>query len=203
MAVPLKPHNERKETIMAKVMFYAVTSEQFTALESKNENALYFLSDTGELYKGSVRFSFPVKQVETFPETGESGVVYVKNDGEAKIWSGSAYITLGSNLIDNFVSSAVRHVVTAAEAGNGIYTGMTSGDIGILFTMNAGEQIFVRLTDLVDTYSADNSTAKGVTVAVSGYQISAEVNVSSDANNMLQLKNNGLYAAPMEWQTVE
>ena len=188
---------------MAKVLFYAVTSEQFTDLENKNENALYFLSDTGELYKGSVRFSFPVKQVETFPETGESGVVYVKNDGEAKIWSGSAYITLGSNLIDNFVSSAVRHVVTAAEAGSGIYTGMTTGDIGILFTMNAGDQIFVRLTDLVDTYSADNSTAKGVTVAVSGYQISAEVNVSSDANNMLQLKNNGLYAAPMEWQTVE
>ena len=188
---------------MAKVMFYAVTAEQFTALETKNENALYFLSDTGELYKGSVRFSFPVKQVESFPVTGESGVVYVKNDGEAKIWSGSAYITLGSNLIDNFVSSAVRHVVTAAEAGSGIYTGMTEGDIGILFTMNAGEQIFVRLTDLVDTYSADNSTAKGVTVAVSGYQISAEVNVSSDANNMLQLKNNGLYAAPMEWQTVE
>lgn len=187
---------------MAKVLFYAVTAAQFTALETKNENALYFLSDTGELYKGSVRFSFPVKQVASFPETGESGVVYVKDDGEAKIWSGSTYITLGSNLVDNFVSSAVRHVVTAAEAGSGIYTGMVEGDIGILFTMVNNEQIFVRLTDLVDTYTADNSSAKGVTVAVSGYNISAEANVSPDANNMLQLKNNGLYAAPMEWQSI-
>ena len=187
---------------MAKVMFYAVTAAQFNALETKNENALYFLSDTGELYKGAVRFSFPVKQVASFPETGESGVVYVKDDGEAKIWSGSAYITLGSNLVDNFVSSAVRHVVTAAEAGSGIYTGMTEGDIGILFSMVNNDQIFVRLTDLVDTYSADNSFAKGVTVAVSGYNISAEANVSPDANNMLELKNNGLYAAPMEWQSI-
>ena len=60
---------------MAKVMFYAVTSEQFTALESKNEDALYFLSDTGELYKGSVRFSFPVKQVASFPAAGESRIM--------------------------------------------------------------------------------------------------------------------------------
>ena len=93
-------------------------------------------------------------------------------------------------------------MVTAAEAGSGIYTGMTEGDIGILFTMVNSDQIFVRLTDLVDTYSADNSSAKGVTVAVSGYNISAEANVSPDANNMLELKNNGLYAAPMEWQSI-
>lgn len=136
---------------MAKVLFYTATSSLFNSLTSKDENALYFITDTGEIYKGSTRFSFPVKQVTDFPATGESGVIYVSTAGEAKIWAGTSYIALGSNMVDNFVSAAVRHEVTAEEAGTGIYTGMTAGDLGILFTLNAGDQLFVRLTDLVDT----------------------------------------------------
>jgi len=188
---------------MAKVLFYTATENQFKALSVKDENALYFITDTGELYKGSVRYSFPVKQVTDFPATGESGVIYVSNVGEAKIWAGTSYIALGSNLVDNFVSAAVRHEVTDSEAGRGIYTGMTAGDIGILFSMNAGGQLFVRLTDLVDTYTADNTAAKGVAVIVDGYKISAEVNVSTAENNQLELKDDGVYAAPLEWQTIE
>lgn len=188
---------------MAKVLFYTANSEQFNTLATKDENALYFITDTGELYKGSVRYSFPVKQVTDFPATGESGIIYVSSIGEAKIWAGTSYITLGSSSGDNFLSTATRHEVTTEEAGNGIFTGMTAGDIGILFTMNAGEQLFVRLTDFVDTYTADNTAAKGVAITVDGYKISAEVNVSTEANNQLTLKDDGVYAAPLEWQTIE
>lgn len=187
---------------MAKVLFYSATSEQFNALTTKDENALYFISDTGELYKGAVRYSFPVKQVTEFPATGESGVIYVNEDGEAKIWAGTSYIPLGSNLVDNFLESAVRHEVTAEEAGTGIFTGMTEGDIGILFTMNEGNQLFVRLSDLVGTYTADNTAAKGIAVAVDGYKISAEVNISAEDGNQLMLKDDGVYASPIEWHTL-
>ena len=187
---------------MAKVLFYATTTQLFNSLNIKDENALYFLTDTGEIYKGSTRFSFPVKQVTDFPATGESGMIYVSSAGEAKIWAGTSYIALGSNMVDNFVSAAVRHEVTAEEAGTGIYTGMTAGDLGILFTLNAGDQLFVRLTDLVDTYTADNTAAKGVSVTVDGYKISAEVNVSAEANNLLVLKDDGVYSAPLEWQII-
>lgn len=187
---------------MAKVLFYATTTQLFNSLNIKDENALYFLTDTGEIYKGSTRFSFPVKQVTDFPATGESGMIYVSSAGEAKIWAGTSYIALGSNMVDNFVSAAVRHEVTAEEAGTGIYTGMTAGDLGILFTLNAGDQLFVRLTDLVDTYTADNTAAKGVSVTVDGYKISAEVNVSAEANNQLVLKDDGVYSAPLEWQII-
>ena len=48
---------------MAKVLFYATTRQLFNSHAIKDENALYFLTDTGEIYKGSTRFSFPVKQV--------------------------------------------------------------------------------------------------------------------------------------------
>ena len=187
---------------MAKVLFYATTTQLFNSLNIKDENALYFLTDTGEIYKGSTRFSFPVKQVTDFPATGESGMIYVSSAGEAKIWAGTSYIAQGSNMVDNFVSAAVRHEVTAEEAGTGIYTGMTAGDLGILFTLNAGDQLLVRLTDLVDTYTADNTAAKGVSVTVDGYKISAEVNVSAEANNQLVLKDDGVYSAPLEWQII-
>ncbi len=80
---------------------------------------------------------------------------------------------------------------------------MTAGDIGILFTMNAGNQLFVRLTDLVDTYTADNASSQGVTVNVDGYKISAEVNLSKAENNQLTLGADGMYVAPLEWKTLE
>jgi hypothetical protein len=59
------------------------------------------------------------------------------------------------------------------------------------------------VTFSVDTYTADNTTAKGVAVTVDGYKISAEVNVSTAENNQLELKDDGVYAAPLEWQTIE
>lgn len=41
---------------MAKVLFKFGTKAQYLALASKQENALYFLLDTGELYRGEVPF---------------------------------------------------------------------------------------------------------------------------------------------------
>ena len=188
---------------MAKVLFYTATAEKFAALEQKNDQALYFITDTGELYKGAVRFGFPVKLVDEFPETGEAGLLYVNADGDAKVWNGNAFIGIGSNRPDVFLSSAVRHTVTAEEAGKDVFADMIAGDVGVLFTLNDNTKLFVRLTDLVDTYTADNTAAKGVSVSVDGYKISAEIRVSAEAGNLLELKDDGVYAAPLEWQTVE
>ena len=38
-----------KGITMAKVLFFTATAAQYAALEAKDENALYFLTDTGEL----------------------------------------------------------------------------------------------------------------------------------------------------------
>ena len=74
-----------------------------------------------------------MKQGTAFSATGESGAIYVSNTGEAKIWAGTSYIALGSNLVDNFVSSAERYVVTDSEAGRGIYTGMNPDGMLVFF----------------------------------------------------------------------
>lgn len=188
---------------MAKVQFFKTTQAAFTQLSPKNQNALYFVTDSKRLYKGDIPFSFPVVTVEgDFPVTGEAGVLYVKTDGSAKVWNGASYITLGSNMVDNFLASVERHVVTSEEAGSGIYAGMVENDIGILFTMQDNTKMFVKLTDLVDTYVADNSTAKGIAVTVNDYKISAEAKISATADNQLSLKDDGLFAAPVEWETV-
>ncbi len=187
---------------MAKVLFYTATAAQYNALQTKNENALYFLTDTGEFYKGATRFSFPVQPVADFPANGETGILYVKSDGEAKIWTGSSYVTIGGNQTDSFLQSAERHEVTSAEAGKGVYADAAAGDVGICFTMSTGEQTFIKLTEFIDTYTADNSAAKGISVTVAGYKISAEAKISATADNRATLKTDGIYVAPLEWQTI-
>lgn len=68
--------------------------------------------------------------------------------------------------------------------------------------MQNSDKLFVKLTDLVDTYVADNDGAKGVTVTVSNYKISAEMKVSATNGNMIELKTDGAYVLPLEWQTL-
>ena len=58
------------------------------------------------------------------------------------------------------------------------------------------------IADLVDTYTADNTAAKGVAVTVNGYKISAEVNLSAESGNQLILKEDGVYVPAMEWNTL-
>lgn len=181
---------------MAKVLFYTTTAAQFAAAE-KNANALYFVSEAGSksgvLYKGDQRFSFPSAKVEvaegkTLAESvtaPEQGIVYVGSNGEAGIWNGTSMIIFGSNRVDVRLSNATRHIVTEEEAGNGIFAGYEKGAIGILFSFeNSADQLFVSLTDLVDTYvGIETNTAK---VTVDGYNISADVKISDKAGNILE-----------------
>lgn len=179
------------------VQFYRLTSSQFSGVE-KNSDALYFLTDTGEIFKGSVRFSYPVKLLadSVFPAAGETGVLYCTPAGAMKVWDGSAYVTMSggsSSAADNFLKAAVRHEVTAEEAAaGGIYAGCAEGDTGILFTMEDGTRLFVKLSDLVDVYTA--TSGKGVALGISGHAITAEARVSAAANNSVVLKDDGLYA---------
>ena len=59
---------------MSQILFYTGTKAQYDALTTKNENALYFLTDANKLYKGSTPFTHPVQTVSSFPASGEAGV---------------------------------------------------------------------------------------------------------------------------------
>lgn len=72
------------------VKWVKATSESYKQLREKDNNSLYFLEDTGELYKGEKSYTEAVIYVEDFPETGAKGKLYIKNStSEAKVWDGT------------------------------------------------------------------------------------------------------------------
>ena len=184
---------------MAKVLFYTATAAQFAALPSKNENAIYFISDTGEIFKGDVPFSFPCRLVDTLPPSGDKGFIYISSLGAMKIWTGSAWLDVGGG-DDNFLTSAVRHTVTAGEAGSGIFAGISEGDIGVVFTLVSGTKMYVSLTDLVNIYTADNAGSKAIAVSIAGNTISADLNISQAEGNCLEIKDDGVFVGVI-WRT--
>ena len=187
-----------------KVEFFTATRAQFNALAEKNNNAIYFVMEADEttitIYKGNVPCSFPVKLVENFPETGERGFIYIDAAGTQKIWNGTSFISL--NGADNYLSNPARHTVTAEEAGNGVFADIAEGDVGILFTMANGDKFYVSLNDLVDTYEANNAGKAAIKITVSDYKISADLNISAEEGNQLEVKQDGVYVKPLCWQEV-
>lgn len=64
-----------------KVIFYALTAEQYKGIESKDANTLYFVTDSGKIYKGSVDLSKSVARVTSFPDADAAipNVLYVNS----------------------------------------------------------------------------------------------------------------------------
>lgn len=62
---------------MANVTFITGTYSAYAALEVKDQNALYFTTDTHQLFKGSIEYTKSLKSVDELPETGEFGVFYL------------------------------------------------------------------------------------------------------------------------------
>lgn len=84
--------------------------------------------------------------------------------------------------VEQYLSSVSRKKVTLGDLGGpdeAVYDGCESGDIGVLFTMVDGTKMFVKLTDLVDTYTSASGEKDIVKVVVSGYGISATLNFAN------------------------
>jgi hypothetical protein len=73
------------------------TYAQYQALTTKDANLLYFCTDNGKLYKGSVDFTdnFVVVTAATLPTTGVAGKIYYESDTKKfKTYIGSAYVDI-------------------------------------------------------------------------------------------------------------
>lgn len=85
--------------------------------------------------------------------------------------------------VEQYLSSVSRKEVAAEDltgSDAAVYTGCSAGDIGVLFTMVDGSKMFVKLTDLVDTYTTASSATDLVQINVNGYGISATLNFDSN-----------------------
>lgn len=75
---------------MARVEFYSGTRAQYDALKEHSRSALYFLEDTGELYKGDQPYSCPAQVVQSWPSAQDvkAGRIYVlESTGQTRVWS--------------------------------------------------------------------------------------------------------------------
>lgn len=75
--------------------FVKLNSSQFDNLTLKNNDYIYFVEDTKEIYKGDVLYSNKICIVTTFPANGESNKLYVNlNSKEIKIYLGESWVTI-------------------------------------------------------------------------------------------------------------
>ena len=80
---------------MALVKFVAGTAASYAALQTKDADTLYFITDAHRIYKGDVQMSGDVYSVVgTFPAVGDAvaGTVYVQSsDGAVSYFNGTSY----------------------------------------------------------------------------------------------------------------
>lgn len=135
---------------MANVNFYYGTKANFDAIDTKDSNTLYFITDTLQLYKGEDEYTKSTTFVTSLPGGNEArqGVIYITaGDLAAYRYTGSAYqkINLGHatqisdvHLTDDEVPTTkavadyVAAKIAAAEAASGSVTGIEYGDGSII-----------------------------------------------------------------------
>lgn len=68
------------------------TASHYNGLELKDPNALYFIEDTHEIYRGSTEFTSSLYFVEELPEFAAKGKIYVKSSTlEGSVWTGEEW----------------------------------------------------------------------------------------------------------------
>lgn len=171
------------------------TQAAYDALETKNPNLLYFCSDTGKLYKGSVDYTNNLVVAATKPEAPIAGKIYFLSDtntvevyvnGNWKVVSYPIATTVDINSDDMHVVSAkavydaimaaVEDVTGASNTVSAVEVGTEAGTFKV--TKGDGTSETVSLTGVVTTPTWD-ATARKLTIPVVGGD-TVEVNIGKD-----------------------
>lgn len=164
---------------MAEVKFSYGTQANYKALVTKDNDTLYFLTDTLQIYKGTQEYTKSCKMVEALPETGQvQGIIYVRmTDYTFHIFNGVEFIQLnrpvvtkipdsGASNDDMPTTKAVADYINAKIAGiegkEGLFvTDVTYAD-GVLSVAKNGAAVPTTLTGVVHapTYDAETRTIK-------------------------------------------
>lgn len=93
------------------------TSSYYNSLETKEENALYFLEDTKEIYRGSTEFTNSVIFVDELPEFAAKGKIYVDNaTNECTVWTGTKWKTMLPAISTTLSDDATFNGLVTGEA---------------------------------------------------------------------------------------
>ena len=161
-----------------KVIFYALTKDAYDALDSKDTNTLYFLTDAGKIFKGADDLTESVVKVESFPEAAKAipGVLYVgpaagetTPGGELRVSNGTAWTVVRPGYYTDGASWANAESGQFATIGlikRGIQEAINALSFTTVFDTEAG-------TIKVGDGSADTLTgvAHGITYDASALKI--------------------------------
>ena len=87
--------------------YFILTKTAYNNLETKSEQALYFISDTQEIFRGTVNYTNAIVVVSSLPNNPVTSKVYLKtSDNTLNVYTGSAWVNFGS--LNNGVSSVVE-----------------------------------------------------------------------------------------------
>lgn len=89
-----------------------------------------------------------------------------------------------------------KFVKTGEYKASYVYKDVTYENVIVLSIDNQEDPVIIPAKSLVDIYTADNTSSKTITVTISAdNKVSAIVNVSKEVNNVVEIKDDGLFVS--------
>lgn len=129
--------------------FWFGLSANYEALETKDPNAIYFLTDTKQIARGDVKYSQEAQIVSELPDTGIRGYIYFNTtDGIAYVYNGTEFKAIG--------------VITVSDIGTA-----QDGDVPNVAAVKAyvGQQITAGVENKVDKVAGKQLSTEDYTTA--------------------------------------
>lgn len=121
------------------------TQAQYDALAEKNPDYLYFTSDTGKLYKGTIDYTNSLISVSAVPATGVAGKIYLETTtGQVKAYINGAWVVISYPIVSeiNADNASTAKVTSEAAVVNYVESAIGTGAISnIEQKMNAGTAV--------------------------------------------------------------
>lgn len=171
---------------MGKVTFSVGTYAKYQAIETKDTDTLYFLTDTLQLFKGDSEYTKSCKLVTSLPNVTEGiqGIIYVNtSDFTLHIFNGTSFMQITKGYATSISASptnndvpttkAVADYVTnkIADVVGGVGTFVTdviySADTGTLSVSKGADPVTTIFTGVVNNPTYDSTTRK-ITLPVFG-----------------------------------
>ena len=175
---------------MALVKFVAGTAASYAALQSKDADTLYFITDAQRIYKCDVQMSGDVYSVVgTFPAVGDAvaGTVYVQSsDGAVSYFNGTSYqpiVKASANMINGAGDN--NHFPTTAAVVAYVTDAIGDLDVSALagrVTTLEGEMDTVQGQITTINGSGEGSIAKAETDAIAAAKTYTDQEVAKKAN---------------------
>lgn len=175
---------------MALVKFVAGTAASYAALQPKDADTLYFITDAHRIYKGDVQMSGDVYSVVgTFPAVGDAvaGTVYVQSsDGAVSYFNGTSYqpiVKASANTIDGAGDN--NHFPTTAAVVAYVTDAIGDLDVSALagrVTTLEGEMDTVQGQITTINGSGEGSIAKAEADAIAAAKSYTDQEIAKKAN---------------------